>query len=190
MALTQGKIYTSVVNNIVCIQFCLDFIYLEEMAIYLDPDAVGLGVRIPVRKPTFDKPLRRKSPLLEDVYNLIEEIGKSTELEFRWVPGHVGVENNEKADGEAKAAVVDEDLEVVDLGREMKGTMRKELRKRTLREWQERWDDSEKGRQVFRMVPKVESRNKLVSFITLFKNRFRRVLATRFLSGHPTNVYL
>ncbi len=92
-----------------------------------------------------------------DMYGLMKEMEEEgkTKIRVRWVPGHVGVEGNERADQEAKRAVRMGDLEVVDWGKNRGREVRKELRKKREREWQEEWDRGLKGRFTHKFIPKV-----------------------------------
>jgi ribonuclease HI len=48
-------------------------------------------------------------------------VGLGVQVEYRWVPSHEGVERNEKADEEAKAAAKNEDGEDLRLREKFRG---------------------------------------------------------------------
>jgi len=77
----------------------------------------------------------------------VELLGKGWAIEWRWVPGHVGVRENEEADRVAKDGVFMEEEEenrVVSWGE-----WERRRKRRVERYWKEYWKGREKGRAYF-----------------------------------------
>jgi RNase H len=118
------------------------------------------------------------------------------ELELAWVPGHEGVEGNERADEEAKKAAEGECSHERDLPTFLKkglktsisarkGVARKGLRNR----WDDQWAKSTRSEKIKRIDEHFD-RN---SFMKLVRGRNKRAAAViyQLRSGHaPLNGYL
>ena len=77
-----------------------------------------------------------------------ELIRRGWEIRWEWVPGHVGVRENEEVDGLAKEGVfMEEDRGIGDLL--TWGKWEKRRKKEKWRVWKEFWDKKRKGRKYF-----------------------------------------
>ena len=81
------------------------------------------------------------------------------EITFMWVPAHVGIVGNEKADKLAKEATAKEQVE---LSIKLPKSEGKSIIWRAVdKEWQEEWDKESKGRRLYKIQNKVgETRNR------------------------------
>lgn len=78
---------------------------------------------------------------------------QSTEIVFMWVPAHVGVRGNERADRVAKQAVGRTDTDInIKLSRSQGKSI---VWKETNKKWQQQWDQEAKGRHLYDIQSKV-----------------------------------
>ena len=98
------------------------------------------------------------------------------EITFMWVPAHLGIQGNEKADKSAKEAVKKEEVEmkVKLLKAEGKSLIWKEINM----QWSQHWKEQEKGRHLYKLQSVVgEIRCK-------GDNRTEQVIMSRLRIGH------
>jgi len=101
-----------------------------------------------------------------------------------WIPSHIGLYGNERADGLAKSALSMPNVEV-DIPAEP-GTLHQKIEDRAYKKWQKQWDDGILSHHYRRLEPKVGNRVKLT-----VKPRAKEVLFTRLRLGKcRLNAYL
>lgn len=102
---------------------------------------------------------------------LIENGGKIVNL--GWIRAHVGFEGNERADRLAKDATILEKADIVmDLPIPI-SAIKYEMRVKTMKNWQKRWEEATVGRDTFRIIRKVSTDFLCYSLISQY-----------YLSGH------
>ena len=121
---------------------------------------------------------RARNDLVNEVLIGLYKVEKAgCDVGFLWVPGHAGVEGNEVADKIARNALKKTYINVKVLaGRpEMYSIIREGLE----REWQEEWENEQRGRLYFSVQPSVKIR-------TVYTGKERRdsVKLTRLRLGH------
>lgn len=110
-------------------------------------------------------------------YQIFMLQNKGINVEFAWIPGHVGLRGNEVADQLAKEALSHENVELTispemaDILKDMKGVI--------MRLWQDRWNKDVKGRFYFKSENKVSLKVKYTD-----SNRRKEVCMTRIRFGH------
>jgi hypothetical protein len=84
-----------------------------------------------------------------------------------WIPSHVGIQENERADILANERSISGNLFQDRAGLTTVNTSDIDTRARTrlLTEWQERWNDSEMGRYCYSIVPRVSVEAWMVSAV-------------------------
>ena len=112
-----------------------------------------------------------RSPLVQMIRNLVYRSGRPVCL--CWVPSHVGVHLNERADAAAKSAI---DLPVVEEVPIPRSDFKCHIKSRVWHRWRQRWEEimNNKYRKVTRSV---------VPFAT-FQNRRWNCILTRLRIGH------
>ena len=109
-----------------------------------------------------------------------------TDVAFKWIPAHVGIEGNEIADQTAKEGASSQ--MALKLNFDPPNTNKKEMKRRTMEMWQDSWNLSEKGRYTFEKFETVTADG-----FDLHKEflKWEKTLINRALSNHiPTNSYL
>ncbi|KAF8789553.1 hypothetical protein HNY73_007484 [Argiope bruennichi] len=133
-----------------------------------------VGERIPrgpisaIRSRCFPK---RKTWVLKQLIDKIKIVSANHRPNFFWVKAHVGVAGNEEADKQAKLATrkntVDSRVP------RSHNTLKSDIRRNIIEEWQNEWASTTKGPQTHQYLPKVST--KIKTF---------HPLIIQFLSGH------
>lgn len=89
--------------------------------------------------------------ICEKIHSLIAD---GCQVEIVWVPSHCGVMGNERADMLANEAHENPN-ELVNIKLNFKEVSEFEFKKLTIKEWQEIWNESEKGRYCHSIIPKI-----------------------------------
>ena len=98
--------------------------------------------------------------LIENIKKILKELAETgVEIAFHWIPSHVGIPGNEKADELAKGSLTHETVDIR-VGREL-GEAYGAVDQRTMEIWQRRWTNDEKGRHYYNIQPNV---NKKIKF--------------------------
>lgn len=119
-----------------------------------------------------------RDDLLIEIYTIMLRIQRTGgDVQFVWVPAHVGVVGNEKADEIAKTALKlkDDEIMKVPFG---KGEAKSLIRKAVSDEWQNKWDTDNKGRHYYSIQKSIKVKG--------FKGKYRRdeVIFSRLRLGH------
>ena len=97
---------------------------------------------------------RARPNLIMEVNKFCDKLSKNkTNLEFIWIPSHVGIEGNERADEVAKKSLNHEKEGKRIPFELMEGYNR--IEKIIMKEWQKRWEEEVKGRQYYNIENKV-----------------------------------
>ncbi|KFM80483.1 Hypothetical protein in type-1 retrotransposable element R1DM, partial [Stegodyphus mimosarum] len=91
--------------------------------------------------------------LVNGIKDLYRQAITTQTVKFKWIKAHVGHHGNELADDRAKRATLKEEVDFCLPTPKARFTRR--LRDLLLREWQTRWESSEKGRHTFQFINKV-----------------------------------
>nr|XP_055031454.1 uncharacterized protein LOC129420520 [Misgurnus anguillicaudatus]XP_055031455.1 uncharacterized protein LOC129420520 [Misgurnus anguillicaudatus]XP_055031456.1 uncharacterized protein LOC129420520 [Misgurnus anguillicaudatus] len=121
---------------------------------------------------------KSRQDILYDVLQLSTNIvGKGSQVKFMWVPAHVGIRGNERADKLAKMALLKENIEMqISLSKsEVKSIVWEKINQM----WQVRWDREERGRQLYQIQNSVKG-NRLVGG----NRRREEIVITRLRLGH------
>ena len=95
---------------------------------------------------------KARPDILMEILNAMWGIGRGSAVTFCWVPGHTGIEGNEKVDRLAKDSLLRGIDRHLSLGRvELRGLIKEGV----VKEWQEGWEREDKGRHYFMVQPKV-----------------------------------
>uniref|UniRef100_A0A3Q3BE46 Reverse transcriptase domain-containing protein n=1 Tax=Kryptolebias marmoratus TaxID=37003 RepID=A0A3Q3BE46_KRYMA len=117
----------------------------------------------------------RMDILLEIYHTLFRIQNMGMMVIFVWVPAHIGVDGNEKADKMAKRAIKNPVSITVKISKSEGKSIAKE---NLMKVWQKRWDEDKKGRWFYKIQGKVgEKRNGR-------RNRKEERVITRLRFGH------
>ncbi len=94
-----------------------------------------------------------QSTIDKTLSNVSELVKTGISTEIHWVAGHVDLAPNEAADKEAKNAAYQAML--LDSGTITVNTVKQKLKTQSLKRWQQHWDNSETGRSLHEVTPKV-----------------------------------
>ncbi|KAF8779591.1 Retrovirus-related Pol polyprotein type-1 like protein, partial [Argiope bruennichi] len=110
---------------------------------------------------------KRKSGMLKQLADKIKSVNSHRRLSFHWVKAHIGVEGNEVADKQAKYGT---DKNSIDSHvPRSHGTLKADIRRCILAEWQNEWAYSSKGPQTHKYFPNVSTKRKSFHpFLILF----------------------
>ena len=98
----------------------------------------------------------RQDILFQVIQSVTRIVQRGGQVRFLWVPAHVGVEGNEKADELAKGALVKGKVEMN--VRVSRAEVKAMVCGRAMDMWQGRWDREEKGRHCYRVQRSVRAR--------------------------------
>ncbi|MGL5578178.1 MAG: ribonuclease H family protein, partial [Fusobacteriaceae bacterium] len=120
----------------------------------------------------------KRDDLLKEISMILLRIHRSgIMIQFCWVPAHVGVEGNEKADSIAKNALKlkEEELMKVPFG---KGEAKSIIKTAVENSWQMKWDTDSKGKHYYNILKSIKMK--------AFKGNYRReeVAFSRIKLGH------
>lgn len=118
----------------------------------------------------------RPDLIMEILQNLFELKQIKIEVQFMWVPAHVGIKGNEEADKLAKQ-VVDEDRVEIELSHSLK-EIKSVIKEEMIKKWQQYWDNESKGRHLYAIQKKVGKGRKRG------RNRREESIITRLRVGH------
>ncbi|KAF8782028.1 Retrovirus-related Pol polyprotein type-1 like protein [Argiope bruennichi] len=114
---------------------------------------------------------KRKSWMLKQLVDKIKTVNSHRRLSFHWAKAHIGVVGNEEADKQAKHGT--EKNTIDSPVPRSHGTLRADIRRNILAEWQNEWAFSTKGPQTHKYLPNVSTK----------RNSYHPFLI-QFLSGH------
>ncbi|KAF8789688.1 Retrovirus-related Pol polyprotein type-1 like protein [Argiope bruennichi] len=114
---------------------------------------------------------KRKSWTLKQIADRIKAVNSHQRLSLHWVKAHIGVQGNKEADKQAKLGTEKDSIDT-HVPRSH-GTLKADIRRCILAEWQNEWARSSKGPQTRKYFPKVST--KMKSF---------HPFLIQFLSGH------
>lgn len=102
---------------------------------------------------------KSRQNLLEDTMLTIREADKSNQtIHFLWVPSHINLPGNEKADQAAKSSLMKDQIEPVQYNIQ---ELYSQVRDRINNKWQQQWENSTKGRHLFRLQKEVTRTQRL-----------------------------
>lgn len=114
-------------------------------------------------------------PILQLIKNELQQIeNDGKEIKFIWVPSHIGITGNEKADQAARDAIIDHNANIVlrTISTDFKSYLRGEINK----EWQRNWEQSSSKLAEIKQTVKPWSHK--------LKKRREQIIVTRLRIGH------
>ena len=92
--------------------------------------------------------------LINRILNKYAEVKvKGKQVEFHWIPSHIGIRGNDRADELAKAPLQHQDVDII-IRREIRDRY-KDIDEITRELWQTRWDNETTGRHCYSIQPQV-----------------------------------
>ena len=120
---------------------------------------------------------KARQDVINNILMSLYELKNDCDVSFCWVPGHTGIEGNERADTLAKKSLEKEVGMKIPLGRvELRAMIAGAMKK----DWQLEWEREERGRHLFRVQPNVNS--SCMCFTAL--SRREAVVLSRLRIGH------
>ena len=119
-----------------------------------------------------------KNALIGEIrYNVFMLQNKGIRIYLAWIPSHIGLKGNERADKAAKRALNNDkvDLQITPEYESVFNIVKKKI----MEKWQKLWDTSEKGRFYYNIVPVVSLDVKFSD-----KYRYKEVKITRVRFNH------
>ena len=126
------------------------------------------------------------------IHEIVSTKGKDKFI-FHWVPGHQGVIGNELADKEAKSAIIHgQKLNIEPNPIQQKSEIKRRLDRRSMENWEMEWNNVEKGRWTFSILPSPKEAQNIIKILhQCCNNQHEKSTINRVLSGHyPTSSYL
>ena len=113
--------------------------------------------------------------------SLLEIVCRGNDITLRWIKAHADHVGNEKADELAKKGANEIDRTPSDIPCPSATAIRKELRKKVVKQWQHEWDNNHPCRQTKHFFPKIE-RNLAANFTDCNRKVFSA--AIQLVTGH------
>ena len=96
----------------------------------------------------------RQGLLFEVLQTITRIVQQGRKLKFLWVPAHIGIKGNEKADEMAKEAL---EKEIVEMNVSIsKAEVKSVIWERVNKMWQDKWDREQKGRYLYNIQKSVK----------------------------------
>lgn len=141
----------------------------KEMALFTDSYSSILSLK--------NSANASKSALVASVLTIISNIQKSDrKISLIWVPSHIGIPGNEIADGLAKEAIKQPEIQI-DIPPEL-ADLKRVIRREVMTEWQARWNSAPESRHYWSLETKISNRIKFAS-----TNRKKEVVISRLRLG-------
>ncbi|XP_067132776.1 uncharacterized protein [Centruroides vittatus] len=118
---------------------------------------------------------RDTNRITNDIKTMIKQYNGKGTIGFKWVRAHVGVAGNERADQLAKEATNKTEIDFTELPASY---IKWEIRDSMRRRWQLSWNESDKGRHTYNVLPNIEERLNELKWIPM------DFYLTQILSGH------
>ena len=119
-----------------------------------------------------------KNSVVKETHDLLNDLGKRTKLDLRWIKAHNNYRGNEIADEEAKLGTTKPVLTNLPLP---KSEVKNIIHAHTLKLWQERWKNLIKSSTLEYLMPTLQLE---LSAHIMKLSRHDMSLAVQYLSGH------